>query len=95
MKFTTVTVRKSRYSDIHPGMEGDLAGEYSGGLFVRFIGIFEDATGKKSYGRRTMWFRHDELDGVPSEFEPPKPPAAPRKIRRKTSKSGRKTAKKG
>ncbi len=66
MRLVHVRVRTSPYSDVVPGTEGVLIGEFEEGFVVDLMAMFSDATGKRRIGKRRMWFTADELEGLPS-----------------------------
>ena len=65
MKLTTVRIRESVYADVVPGVVGIVTGEHAGGFAVKIVGKFSDAFGKQQTESRTMWFKREELEGLP------------------------------
>jgi hypothetical protein len=59
-----VRVRESPYSNISPGAQGVAVGTYEEGYCVAIMGDFTDATGKKAFETRCIWFAPSELEGV-------------------------------
>jgi len=44
---------------------GIVTGEHAGGFAVKIVGKFTDAFGTQRTESRTMWFKREELDGLP------------------------------
>jgi len=44
---------------------GIVTGEHAGGFAVKIVGKFTDAFGKQQTESRTMWFKREELEGLP------------------------------
>jgi len=65
MKLITVRIMNSWNSDVLPGAMGIVTGEHAGGFAVKIVGKFTDAFGKQRTESRTMWFKREELDGLP------------------------------
>ena len=69
MKLITVRIRKSWNCDVMPGAMGIVTGEHAGGFAVKIVGKFTDAFGTQRTESRTMWFKREELDGLPESTE--------------------------